>query len=200
MCKYDNVRMATIKDGEVYDSKTGHKLTVVGEDIVEMKYCTHCGGWHTLEHFYRNSKSRDGLSSWCIDCIHAKNTIKKMRNMAEEFVESVAFEEEHIVEENPLYQLANSLNGIAAQMDSRKAEYEARIADLESRLANAERKVDLTNLSEKEIETVLSSRKIQPRMLFNALKSRDSRYTFFCYDSVLGNMFPIKAEEATVAA
>lgn len=200
MCKYDKLRRATIKDGEVYDSKTGHKLTVIGEDIVEMKYCTHCGEWYTLDHFYRNAKSRDGLSSWCIECIHKNKTIKKKQNMAEGGVGSEVLEEEHIVEENPLYQLANSLNGIAAQMDSRKAEYEARIADLESRLANAKRKVDLTNLSEKEIETVLSSRKIQPRMLFNALKSRDSRYTFFCYDSVLGNMFPIKAEEAIVAA
>lgn len=199
MCKYDNVRTATLKEGEVYDPKTGHKLTMVDEDIIEMKYCPHCGEWHTLDKFNRADSTKDKLQSWCRECnIAYSKAIWEKGVIKEE--EGATIEDDNVVEENPLYQLADSLNDIAAQTDSQKAEYEARIAELESRLAKAERKIDLTDLSEKEIETVLSSKKVQPRMLFNALKSRDSRYSFYCYDSVLGNMFPIKTEQATIAA
>ena len=201
MCKInEEIRRASLREDEAYDPTTGHKLTMIDGDIVEMKYCPHCGEWHTLDKFYtRAGRSKDKLQSWCKKCTADYYRANMAKGAVKEAVETT-IEDDNVVEENPLYQLADSLNDIAAQMDSQRAEYEARIADLESKLEKGERKIDLTDLSEKEIETVLSSKKVQPRMLFNALKSRDSRYSFFCYDSVLGNMFPIKTEQTTIAA
>ena len=96
--------------------------------------------------------------------------------------------------------------------DTKQAEYVSIIEDgvkgltseiskLKARIQELEReqeknRVDLNHLTEKEIEHVLRVNTVQPRMLFNAIKTRFPQLSFFCKDETTGLVSNIKTEVA----
>jgi len=47
--------------------------------FVRTKKCTRCGKYHTLDNFYKDASSNDGLSHWCTACRYKKyaSTVSK---------------------------------------------------------------------------------------------------------------------------
>ena len=66
-----------VKDNEVFDRASRHKLVEVKGKVVEKKYCPSCGRFKTLGYFYSNKLSKDGLSCWC-GCCYRKYSHKRL--------------------------------------------------------------------------------------------------------------------------
>lgn len=49
----------------------------VSQECVESKTCTKCGRGKPLSHFWKQSKTKDGLNTWCKSCI-----VEGMKNAA----------------------------------------------------------------------------------------------------------------------
>lgn len=67
-----------LKDGEVFDEKTGTKLVESNGEILELKYCNKCKKWKPLDNFYLyNGKPIET----CKDCKRAYyHAHKKSKN------------------------------------------------------------------------------------------------------------------------
>lgn len=196
MAKYDDIRLASLKEGEVYDKSTGHKLTEVNGEIIEMKYCCNCKVWHPLNSFGPNHHAKDGLQSWCRDCQKSYNRPKHQDASEEVAIDAfdLNIEEDEEATTEPLSEemlIVNAINAAYERNRSLQMENES----LKSKINELQRdEVNLNNLKEREIQTVLSSNKIPPRLLFEAIQRIDNRYQFYCVDSFTGMTSQIKTE------
>ena len=108
-------------------------------------------------------------------------------------VAEASFEQEQ-VEENDFF--SEGMDFIT-NMQVRDKEQQKEILRLKEEIKTLKDKsISLDSLSEREIEMVLKSNKIAPRLLFEAITRQDDRYTFYARDSVSGLSFPIKVEVA----
>ena len=91
------------------------------------------------------------------------------------------------------------LDAVNREIETRVQDYKDAIYILEEEnkelRAKLEGSKDITKLSEREIETVLKYNSIPPRLLFDAIKRIDDRYTFTCHDNVSGLTHSIVSEE-----
>ena len=194
---------STVKDNEIFDEKTGHKLVDINGQPVEMKYCTGCKKRYPLSSFYRNARWGDGFQSKCKNCFHDAYVKRKptfhitttapsttpMSNPAPADTDTTPV--------SPQEKLSASINELVSKT---LAGYEERIKSLYKEIGDLKsenaRKRDLTKLSERDIESVLQNHSVAPRILFNAIARQDKRYRFSCYDTVTGLTCQIKTEVA----
>ena len=190
-----NYSMLPLNDNEIL-LDNNHKLVEINGEYVEMKYCIHCKEWHVLSDFAKNAMSQDGLQSWCKECSRKSSRARyaKMKSMImEKEAAEVSFEQEQ-VEENDFF--SEGMDFIS-KMQVRDKEQQQEILRLKEEIKTLKDKsISLDSLSEREIEMVLKSNKIAPRLLFEAITRQDDRYTFYARDSVSGLSFPIKVEVA----
>lgn len=177
---------STIKDGEVFDENTRHKIAEVDGELVEMKFCPDCRKWLALDQFNKSFKQLDGYVRTCRCCTTTQRST--WRNEHEH-------EQEHSTSNSlDFFDIINdALNKIIE-------EYKGKISTLEEEnktlKAKTETTKDITKLTEREVETVLKFNSIPPRLLFDAIKRIDDRYTFTCYDNVSGLTHSIVSEES----
>ena len=203
--RIDSLRQL-VSPNEVFDETTGHKLAVVDGAIVELRYCAKCGKWHPLDMFYANKQSKDGLASWCKSCIkqydkarhhsHSSSNTDSI-SVSENLSEKSQNQEK---DSEPNTSIASIASALQDTFDKIVESYETKIKELNSDIDSLKRtlsqRADLTKLSESEIDTILKTNKVPPRILFNAIKRIDSRYSFICKDSITGLVTPIKTEAA----
>lgn len=91
----------------------------------------------------------------------------------------------------PFSEAMDMINSIYGKNKALEAENERLKIELGE---SKKREIDLSNLNESEIQTVLSGKKIVPRLLFEAIQRMDNSYDFYCKDRVSGTMTPIKTE------
>lgn len=84
--------------------------------------------------------------------------------------------------------MINSIYGKSKALEAENERLKIELGELKKK------EIDLNNLKESEIETVLSSNKIAPRLLFEAIQRIDNRYQFICEDRVTGTTTRIKTE------
>ena len=190
---------STVKDNEVFDEKTGHKLVDINGETVEMKYCTCCKQWYPLSSFYRTTYGGDGFYSQCKKCLSDKYFKRKAAAHVSKTTPvitpvpkpvqaaTVSTQEKLSASINEL--VSKTLDGYEDRIKSLYKE----ISDLKSENA---RKRDLTKLSERDIESILQNHTVAPRILFNAIARQDKRYRFSCYDTITGLTSQIKTEVA----
>lgn len=179
---------STIKDGEFFDESTKHKITEVNGELVEMKYCPYCRQWLTLDKFNPSKNQYDGYIRTCKHC----TTVYRQKT-----IERVEMEQEEAEQERrPIDYILDAVN---REIETRVQDYKDAIYILEEEnkelRAKLEGSKDITKLSEREIETVLKHNSIPPRLLFDAIKRIDDRYTFTCHDNVSGLTHSIVSEE-----
>lgn len=196
MCRRNYTELA-LKEGGVL-SDNNHLLVEVNGDIVEKKYCFHCGKWHLLSNFYANAHSKDGLHGWCKDCSVEYGKLRRAMKQAvieesDTSHEEALLEEEAVEENDCIDKVMESLSSIRL----RDIEQQGEIKRLKTELQGLKgREIDLESLSERDIEKVLKSNKISPRLLFEAIARTEDRYTFFASDKVSGQTYPIKIESS----
>ncbi len=194
MSKINQSELA-LKEGEVL-AENNHKYVEANGDIIEMKYCPHCKEWHLLTDFHSSSSSSDGLQSWCKDCLNEygrqRTAMKKSSVQAVED-SNASLEQEQDIEETSFDKVISLLSDIQLRDEERCKE----IVQLKSEVKSLkEKSVDLESLSEREIEVVLKSNKVAPRLLFEAIARQDDRYTFYAIDKVTGLTSTIRLEKA----
>lgn len=191
MCKRittDFLRSTLSSDELLFEN--GHKLTQVGDDTIEMKYCLHCGEWHPLTDFYKSTNTKDGLQSWCKECIN--NRRKEIRyTLPTDFEsETKPLDEKYEQEATP------SLDTILDMIREREQERVKEIVKLHQE--NRELRsapLDVNRLSERDIENYLKTHNISLRILFEAIARReDDRYSFYAYEKDSGLTIPIRVE------
>ena len=174
-----------LKEGEVLEANN-HKYVETADDVIEMKYCPHCGEWHLLTDFRSSSTTKDGLQSWCRACqddyARQRTAMKKAIPQSDE--ETIApLEQEQPVEADCFDKAMDLLTSLRLRDEERQQEMERLKKEVES---FKDRHVDLESLSDREIETVLKSNNIAPRLLFEAIARQDGRYTFYAIDNFTG--------------
>ena len=207
MKKYTNLLRQLVSPEEIFDENTGHKLSVINNEIVELKFCSKCCEWHPLGMFYNAKSCPDGLSTWCKTCTKESSNKRRLANKPAK-IDSVSVSEnpETPVQESqetgvePRAEIISITSTIQDTVDRIVERYEDRIkhlnSDIDSLKLSLSEKPDLTKLSEKDIETILKTHNVPPRILFNAIRSQEPRYLFSCYDTVTGLTIPIKTEIA----
>lgn len=200
-----NKYKAIIPEGAEYDEYTGHIFVQDGDTVVEKKYCHNCGKWETLDKFYHNKYTKDGLTHWCKECSNAYNKKKqKTKRMREKSGKPVIIKEvvkeEVKKEETPTTDFGKVFNDY---IHSLVAEKEAKIEELEKRVAELEEEkkklVDVSKLSDAEFEKLVMERKgVAPRVYFNAIKKLDveDKFRISVYDTSTGFTNIIKGEVA----
>lgn len=198
MCKTFNHLKSLINDNELFDERTGHKLTEVEGDVIELKYCTKCKSWYPIDNFYKNKSQKDGCTIWCKDCVN-KNHKEKRR--AQPTVELVYKTEA----ENTTSQLAEELKKEIVSLEQELAvlteenyNLQEDNVSLQNRVASfeKERLHWKPNLTQEDVEEYLLTHNMPPRILFKSIREQDSRYTFFVRDNVSGAFCPIVREMA----
>lgn len=195
MSKQEYIELALREGGVLSDNN--HLYVEVNGDIIEKKFCPHCGEWHLLSDFQARAKSKDGLQRWCRDCTNEYNKLLRSAKREASIEESNTPNEEVLyggdsIEDNDCIDKAlENLSSIRL----RDIEQQREIKRLKAELQEFKgREIDLETLSEREIEMVLKSNKIPPRLLFEAIARIEDRYTFFASDKVSGQTYPIKIE------
>jgi len=198
MCRINFTELA-LKEGGVL-SDNNHLLVEVNGDIVEKKYCPHCGEWHLLSDFHANASSKDGLHGWCKDCATEYGKLRRAMKKAAIIDESDTPNEEEVLFEGELAEDNDCIEKAMENLSSirlRDIEQQSEIKRLKAELQGLKgREIDLESLSEREIEKVLKSNMIPPRLLFEAIARIEDRYTFFASDNVSGQTYPIKIESS----
>ena len=202
MSKINQSELA-LKEGEVL-AENNHKYVEANGDIIEMKYCPHCKEWHLLTDFHSSSSSSDGLQSWCKDCLNEygrqRTAMKKSSVQAAED-STASLEQEQDIEETSFDKVIKTsfdkVISLLSDIQLRDEERCKEIVQLKSEVKSLkEKSVDLESLSEREIEIVLKSNKVAPRLLFEAIARQDDRYTFYAIDKVTGLTSTIRLEKA----
>lgn len=189
-------------ENSIIDDYTGHALVDTPQGIVELKYCSNCRKWHTLDRFYSSTvpTHRDGLTGYCKDCTKAKSLdyIREKRGLCSKPVVI----KETVRKEEPVSNEAPSLDGIiSAYIESVVKPYRDRINELEAEIrtarSEAEKKVDMSKVSAQDFEKAVYARTdIAPRVYFNALKRMNGGWTFKVYDANTGLTTEVKTEVA----
>ena len=179
-----------------------HMLIEENGEIVEKKYCSHCGEWKPLTEFGVNNNLRDGLHTYCYECqkeraVDYRKKRKANENNAEptetEQVKELVVEKVVEVEVEKPTTAKDAFAVIMADFEAKDKE----IARLKAELEKAKNSKDLGNLSERDIKYVLDNNRIVPRLLVEALTRYDDRYVFSAYDKVTGLTSTIKVEPQT---
>lgn len=177
------------------DESSGHLVCEIDGDIVEMKLCNHCGEWHPLSDFYKNNASQDGLASWCKDCFKTYVPKSKCPCQEEEIdVEEIAPADDGAEE---LFEgVFDFIDGLRDKMEGKQEEI-TRLREENRRLRESQK--DLKSLSERDIELILKTYNVAPRILFAAIARQDGRYSFYAYDNETGLKTPIKLDRGVAA-
>lgn len=69
-----------VREDEIFDEETLHKLTTDGR---EQKFCTGCEKWVDIDKFYKDSHTRDGLHSRCMECSKKKDEERRKKKLAQ---------------------------------------------------------------------------------------------------------------------
>ena len=161
------------------------------------KYCPRCKKLRPIEDFAPSGHTKDGISVKCEDCLEALKAARnaKCQDPATSEDENI----EPIIEEvhTPVISITElGVEDLVDKLLCKFNEEKEKNDNLSQQLRKLEREqIDLNRLSELQIRTVLSSDRVQPNLLFGALKTKTSeQYTFYYKDNVLGELHPIKAE------
>ena len=173
------IRRKTLKENEALDEITGHKFVEVNGVLTEYKYCPLCKQWYVLEDF------GSGCSCYCANCRR-----KKQRGYKEKRRERngyVARETKKRVA--PSIMEGDRLNiNMDSLLDNLNAIYDEYVS-IKKRLSVWES--DISKLPIKDIERILREGKYPIRVLFDAIRERDERYTFFAVDKTTGLATPL---------
>lgn len=183
--------------GDVEDFKTGTVLRLDNGEERMFKFCPRCKKLRPIEDFAPSGHTKDGISVKCEDCLEALKAARNAKSQdpatSEDEIIEPMIEEVH----TPVISVAElGVEDLVDKLLSKFNEEKKKNDNLSQQLRKLEREqIDLNRLSELQIRTVLSSDRVQPNLLFGALKTKTSeQYTFYYKDNVLGELRPIKAE------
>lgn len=172
-------------DNAVFDEQSGHRVIEVNGELIEQKHCSNCGEWHPLSQFSKSRTSQDGLYYCCKECSRKKcrkyreekkrGSLPIQTDITVESMEPVAFNE------------PSKGNSVAEHLDCVLKEYNAlkeRVAVLEQERDTVQ--FDIKRLTDSDIESILRECKPPMRLLFDAIKEREGRYSFYAIDKETG--------------